>query len=140
MTPKQAAVLLGCTARNVQNLISKGKISATREDGKWFIEKSEFFRVFPEAFKRSEEGNDTNKAIKSARIEVENDYLKEMAVQKDREIEFLRNQLESFTKEKSQMLEAITHHTRLLEHIEGPKKSHTGGRKGWFYIFRKHKD
>lgn len=116
LTPKQAAELIGFTPRHVQNLISQGKLSATKEDGKYYIEKSEFFRLYPKAHKKELEGNSTQQAAEKERLEFENTVLKETATKQDKEIEFLRNQIESMSTEKSKMLDAIVNTTKLLEH------------------------
>lgn len=116
LTPKQGAELVGCSTRHIQNLIQRGQLSATREDGKYYIDKSEFFRVFPEAHKRSMKKEGEDLLLDHARMEVENGYLKEIAQgkdkineAKDKEIEFLRSQLQRFT-------EVISNQTRLIEH------------------------
>lgn len=141
LTPKQAGELAGYSARHIQNLISKGKISARKEEGKYLIDKAEFFRVFPEAHKKEKAGNIAQKDIDNARMEKENEMLKEIASQKDKEIAFLRSQIESFTQEKSQMLEAITHHARLLEHKEtSHKRVSSSEKKSWLEIFKRKKD
>jgi hypothetical protein len=140
LTPKQAADLCGYSARTIQNFIMKGKISATKEDGKYYIDKAEFFRVFPDAHRRAEKMDGSQREVEIARKEVENEYLKEMISQKDKDIEFLKSQLESFTGEKKQMLEAITHHARLLEHKESRKEQESQEKKSWMDIFKRKKD
>lgn len=116
LTPKQAADLIGYTPRAVQNYITNGKLSATREDGRWYIDKAEFFRVFPAAHRKEMESSPEEKAAQKKRLEFENELLKEMASKKDQEIEFLRKQVEFISTEKVKMLDAIVSHTRLLEH------------------------
>lgn len=116
LTPKQAGKLSGYTGRHITNLIIKGRLSATKEDGKYYIDKSEFFRVFPDAHLKEQHGNSAEKAEEKARIEMENNLLREMSSQKDKEIEFLRNQVENVAIEKSKMLEAIVNQTRILEY------------------------
>lgn len=138
LSPSSAAKLAGFSSRHITNLITKGKLSATKEDGKYKIEKSEFFRLFPDAHKKEKESDPNSKDMEKARMEVENMMLKEMSSQKDREIQFLRSQLETFNQEKSQMLEAINHHARLLEHKGGViKESQNQERKGWLDRFIK---
>lgn len=132
LTPKQAGELAGYTARHIQNLIKSGKLTATREDGKYFIDKSEFFRVFPDAHRKAQRGNEANIEDAHARIlsETEVKYLKEMLDDKDRQNEFLKKQLENFSLEKSMMLQAINSHSRLLEHKEEQKNPATP-KKSW---------
>lgn len=116
ITPKKAAELVGYSTRHIQNYITSGKLCATKEDGKYFIEKSEFFRVFPKAHKKEQQGNIAEQIAEKTRLERENEMLRDMAQKKDQEIEFLRKQMEFQSHEKSKMLEAIVGHTRLLEH------------------------
>jgi hypothetical protein len=130
LTPKQAATILGCTARHINNCIVKGKLSATREDGRYYIDKSEFYRVFPEAHKKEQERNPDNKRIEQEKIKIENEMLKQIAEIKDKEIEFLRKQLETFNMKESKLLDTIQSHTRLLEHRGSSKKS-------WTDLFKK---
>lgn len=116
LTPKQAGVLTGYTARHVQNLITKGKLSATKEDGKYYIDKAELFRVFPSAHRKEQEGNSSQQASEKERLAFENNILKESSIHKDKEIEFLRNQIEFVSNEKVKMLDAIVNQTKLLDH------------------------
>lgn len=139
LTPKQAGELAGYSARHIQNLITKGRVSATKEDGKYCIDKAEFFRAFPDAHRKEQAGNVAQKELDGARMMVENEMLKEMVLTKDKEIAFLRNQLESFNKEKSQMLDAITHHARLLEYKE-VKLDHKEVKRSWTDVFKARKD
>lgn len=130
LTPKQAGELAGYSARHIQNLIVSGKLCATKEDGKYFIDKSEFFRVFPKAHKKEQEGNTAQQVAEKQQLEMENRMLKEMASQKEKEIEFLRNQVEFISHEKVKMLDAISSHTRLLEFKEtGGNSSHYSKRR-----------
>lgn len=139
LTPRQAGELAGYSGRHIQNLIVRGKLSAKKVDGKYCIDKAEFFRVFPSAHKKEQAGNLAQREVEIACMAVENEMLKEMASKKDKEIEFLRNQLESFSKEKSQMLDAITHHARLLEHKE-VKLEHKEVKRTWMDVFKARKD
>lgn len=116
MSPKEAGVASGYSARHIQTLITQGKIAATKEEGKYYIEKSEFYRLFPKAHEEEMKRNVSLKASEAYRIECENNMLKQMNSQKDKEIEFLRNQIESVAHEKLKMLEVIMSNTRLLEH------------------------
>lgn len=116
ITPKQAALLAGYSTRHIQNYITKGKLSASREDGKYYIDKSEFFRVFPKAHKKEQEGNAAHNESEKMRLEFENEMLKDISSKKDKEIEFLRSQMQFVSHEKAKMLEAIVNQTRLLEH------------------------
>lgn len=128
ITASDAAKLLGCTSRHITNCITRGKLSANKEDGKYYIDKSELFRVFPAAHIKEQERNPVTQKLESERIKLENTMLKEMTYQKDKEIEFLRNQIEVFNKKESQMLDTIQSHTRLLEYQ---------GRKKWSDLFKR---
>ena len=129
LTPKEAAQLAGYTPRHMLNLIVRGKVSAIKEDGRYFIERSEFFRVFPDAHKKEMDRTSSTNEVEVARMEAENALLKEMANQRQEELDFLRDQITVFNKEKHQMLDAITSQTRILEHtkaittIESEKKT-----------------
>lgn len=127
LTPKQVANLTGFTARHIQNLITQGKLSATKEDGKYYIDKSEVFRVFPKAHKKEQEGNIAQIISEKERLEFESSMLRDALSNKEKEVEFLRNQIEFISNEKLKMLETITSTTRLLDH----KKD-----KNWSNIFR----
>ena len=124
LTPKQAAELVGYTARHIQNLITKGKLSASKEDGKYYIEKSEFFRLFPKAYKKEKEGNSAQQVAERERLEFENTVLKDRSSKQEKEIEFLRSQIEFISTEKVKMLDAIVSTTKLLEYKDDKKQEH----------------
>lgn len=124
MTTKEAAKFSGFTTRHVQNLISAGKLSATRQGGKFLIEKSEFFRLFPGTF-TDERGRNTS-AEKELQSEVnllskDNEHLKKMNTEKDKEIEFLRNQLENTSRDKSKIIEVLAYQARAIEYKSNEK-------------------
>lgn len=146
LTPKQAGELAGFTARHIQNLICQGKLSATKEDGKYYIERSEFFRLFPKAHKKEQEGNITQQLAEKERLEFENNLLKNAASQKDKEIEFLRNQISYISQEKIKMLDTIVNTTRLLEYKSTEIKEKENEKiekkssKNWKGLFKLKKD
>jgi|GEM_PF-1261747 len=116
---KEIAQLLNCTQRNVINLIRKGTISAKKDDnGKYFVQKSEFFRVFPECMEVEVVGSEKKPPRKEnvSLLETKIQHLQEMMEEKSKQNQFLMDQLEVFTQEKSKMLDAITSHTKLLEY------------------------
>ncbi len=144
LTPSQAAAIVGCTARSIQNYIQNGKLSATREDGKYYIDKSEFYRVFPDAHKKEEASKHANKDVEIARAQAEMEvkYLKDAVLDKDRQNQYLKDQLESYAQEKMKMLDAIGAHARYLEHkdpsadtIKVPSER-PKNKKPWWYIFK----
>lgn len=139
LTPKQAGELAGYSARHIQNLIVNGKLTATKEDGKYFIDRAEFFRVFPKAHRKEQEGNSAQREAEKQRLEFENDLLKEVAASKDKEIEFLRSQVIFVSHEKEKMLDALVGQTRLLEHKQ-KKEDINADKKDWKKIFRLKKD
>lgn len=108
-------------------MVKKGKLSATRDDGgNYLIDKSEFYRVFPDAHtKRSHANNDSN----SSRIvlEIEVQHLKEMLAEKSKQNEFLHKQLETATIEKTILLETLSSNQKLLEHSNKSKRKRLFG-------------
>lgn len=62
LSTREAAKIAGFSARHIQGLIKKGKLSATRDEGgDYLIDRSEFYRVFPDAHnKRSHTNNNDN--------------------------------------------------------------------------------
>jgi len=131
LTPKQAGELAGYSARHIQNLITSGKLVATKEDGKYYIEKSEFFRYFPKAHRKEQEGNTAQVIAEKERLEMENQMLKDMSSQKSDEVEFLRSQIEFISNEKTKMMDVIVSNTRRLEHNE-----ETSTRRSWREFFK----
>lgn len=139
LTPSQCAKLLDCTTRTINNMITSGKLSATREDGRWYIDKSELFRVFPGAHKKELEGNPHFFKLEQERIKIENQMLKDALTSKDKEIEFLRDQIGAYNKQidtySRQFLEAIQGNTKLLEYQS--KKIEEKDKKTWIGIFKR---
>lgn len=144
---REAGKLLNFTQRHIINLINKGKLSAEKDEyGRYFIQKSEFFRAYPDAMNVESKGTDKepagNDSVKL--LEEKLQHLQEMFEEKKRQNEFLIEQLENFTQEKSKMLDAINSHARLLEHKESdikldPKKlnSHGDGHGLGSWLFRR---
>jgi len=126
LTCREAGKLLNCTQRHVLNLIKKGKLSADRDEtGKYFIQKSEFFRVYPDAMEVEVSGNEEKSPgnVDMKLLEEKLRHLEEMMNEKNKLNEFLLDQLNINKDEKSKMLDAINSHTRLLEFKESIKKS-----------------
>ncbi len=121
LTPKQAADLAGCTTRTINNYIMNGKLSASREDNRYYIDKSEFFRVFPNCMlKKDGEKSTENKDSVTSEIEIQ--YLKEALLDKEKQNDFLKQLVETYTNEKSMMLQTINIHSRMLEHKQEQKE------------------
>ncbi|KTD01579.1 helix-turn-helix domain-containing protein [Legionella feeleii] len=130
LSTRMAAEIAGCSARHIQSLIKKGKLSASRDDGgNYLIDKSEFYRVFPDAHTKRTVANHGEQSSRNA-LEVEVKYLKEMLAEKAKQNEFLHKQLEAASTEKSALIETLASNQRLLEHTDQKKK-----RKKLFGVF-----
>ena len=123
LSTRIAAEIAGCSARHIQSLIKKGKLSATRDDGgNYLIDKPEFFRVFPDAHTKRSHANNDNESSRIV-LEIEVRHLKEMLAEKSKQNEFLHKQLETATIEKTMLLETLSSNQKLLEHRSEKKKS-----------------
>ena len=122
LSTREVAEIAGYSARHIQGMIKKGKLSATRDDGgNYLIEKSEFYRVFPDAHnKRSitKNGDESSRIV----LEKEVQHLKEMLAEKSKQNEFLHKQLEMAATEKSMLLDTLNSNQKLLEHNNGKRK------------------
>lgn len=118
LTPKECADLAGVTTRTINNYITSGKLSATREDNRYYIDKSEFYRVFPECITRKNMRNDEKflENIEEISSLIEIRYLKEALLDKEKQNDFLKQVIDGFSTEKSLMLQTINTHSRMLEH------------------------
>lgn len=122
ISTRMAAEIAGCSARHIQSLIKKGKLSASRDNGgNYIIDKSEFYRVFPDAHITRMVANSDEKNSRTA-LEVEVKYLKEMLAEKAKQNEFLHKQLEASNLEKSALIETLTSNQKLLEHTSQKKR------------------
>jgi excisionase family DNA binding protein len=122
----EAARLSGFSTRHIQNLIKRGKLSATRnEAGSYVIDKAEFFRVFPDAYK-AQQSNSSDLSL----LEEKLNFFEKLLADKDGQIVFLKEQIESVNEEKKIILETLNSSQRLLEN-QTPKKS----RKKLFGVF-----
>ena len=133
LSTREAAEMSGFSSRHIQNLITRGNMSATRShDGRYLIDKYEFCRVFPDAHEQRMVPYDNEiieKYSESVLLESENKFLKEMLAEKDRRIteedaqnEFLHKQLEMVAIEKTMLLETIVSNQKMIEHISNVKK------------------
>lgn len=122
LSTRIAAEIAGCSARHIQSLVKKGKLSASRGDGgNYLIDKSEFYRVFPDAHTKRTVAHNDEQGSRTA-LEVEVKYLKEMLVEKAKQNEFLYKQLEASNIEKSALIETLTSNQKLLEHTNQRKR------------------
>jgi len=113
ISTKEAAKEAGVTPRTLQNYITRGVLSATRDsNGNYQIDKAEFYRIFPDSHKekRSEKVLGNSQEL----LEVEIKHLKEMN-------DFLRKQLETATADKNILLETLSSTQKLLEHSSEKK-------------------
>ncbi len=126
-----AAEIAGCSARYIQNLIKKGRLSASRDDsGNYLIDKSEFYRVFPDAHINGMKMHSNEQSSRIA-FEIEIKYLKEMLTEKSKQNEFLYKQLEASNAEKNTLIETLTSNQKLLEYTNKKKRK----RKKFFGVF-----
>lgn len=89
VSAKEASEIAGCSIRKIQKMVKSGELFAHREQGgKYLIDKSEFYRVFPEYMVRTE-ANPVREAS-----EYEFKFLKEQN-------EFLKEQLKTANEEKN---------------------------------------
>src|SRR5690606_25556690 len=112
---------------HIQSLIKKGRLSAARDDGgNYIIDKSEFYRVFPDAHIMRMVAKSDEQNSRTA-LEVEVKYLKEMLAEKNKQNELLHKQLETATAEKTMLLETLSSNQKLLEHTsQGKRKKFLG--------------
>jgi hypothetical protein len=144
LTTREAATQSGKSHQQIQRLIRGGKLSAKRNgSGNYQIEKSEFYRVFPDAFSERHDAsfytnmihyrriNDVThlEAIIAEKIQ-QNEFLKEQLELSTKQIEFAHKQLESATLEKNRLLDTISNQQKLIEHQSGKK-----ARKKLFGLF-----
>ena len=116
---KQASELVGCSTRHIQKMIKGGSLSAYRDKGnKYLIDKSEFYRVFPDLMPR------TDAITREPACEQEYNQLLFLKEQN----EFLKEQLDQANGEKRGLLNALENAQRMIEFK--PKK-----RKKLFGIF-----
>ena len=125
LTTREASEQSGKSHQQIQRLIRGGKLSAKRDESdNYLIEKSEFYRVFPDAHKQKSQEN--TKEISEEIFLNEIKHLKEMN-------SFLHKQLETAEKEKNYLLETLKSSQKLLEHSS--EKTEKTKRKKIFWIF-----
>jgi excisionase family DNA binding protein len=132
---REAAAILGYTQRHILNLIKKGKLSAHRdESGQFFIDKSEFYRVYPKKLVIEESRSSANSSDENIRKSLEDriKHLEEIIIEKNNLIAVLKGYVSESAGEKARMLEVINNHTRLLENKSNQQKS-------WLGIFKRNK-
>jgi len=127
ISTREAAEIAGFSARHIQGMIKKGKLSASRDEGgNYLIDKSEFYRVFPDAHSKRSHANNDDDSTRTV-LEMEVRHLKEMLAEKNKQNEFLHKQLETATVEKTMLLETLNSNQKLLEHSnKGKRKKFLG--------------
>lgn len=136
LTCKDIAKLLNVTHRHVLNVLAKKNISTEKDDsGKHIVQKSEFFRVFPNLMNVENTGKDGksqgNQDMKLMEEKIR--HLQEMLDEKKKQNEFLMAQISVNDLKQEKMLDALNGHTRLLEFKETGKsenKTPSSGKKG----------
>jgi len=114
---KQAAELIGCSTRHVQKQIKDGRLSATRDKGnKYLIDKSEFYRVYPDLMVRS-----ATKQLETVREQ--DDFQIKLLKEENT---FLKDQLTAANNEKKQILSALDNAQRLIEFKPKKRKKFLG--------------
>lgn len=122
LTTKEAAEKVGCSARTIQNMIKKGKLSATRRDDEsYIIDASEFYRVFPDAHDQRTVTQITETDSRTI-MELELEHLKEIIKMQKEQIGFLHEQLEFHRIEKSVILDTFNNNQKLLENHSATTK------------------
>jgi excisionase family DNA binding protein len=145
ITPREAAEITGFSNRHILNLIERGELSCTMYGKRYRIDKSELFRVFPEAHNKVQEKMYANKNAQTIKIETENEYLMKMIeekdkiiAQKDKEIEFLRNQIENCNNDRKDLIEKIPNQTKLIQNSKSDATL-VSTTKSWTDVFRRKK-
>lgn len=103
ISAKEASDIVGCSIRKIQKMVKSGELSAHRDQGgKYLIDKSEFYRVFPDRMERTE--------AKTVREHSEYEFklLREQN-------EFLKEQLQIANEEKRSLLKTLESTQKLIE-------------------------
>ena len=103
ISAKEASEIVGCSIRKIQKMVKSGVISAQRvEGGKYLIDRSEFYRVFPDRIERPD--------AKSVREPSE----QEIRLLREQN-EFLKEQLQIANEEKKSLLKTLESTQKLIE-------------------------
>lgn len=135
LTARQAAEEIGFSTRYIQGLIKRGKMSATRDElGNYLIDRAEFYRVFPNAFKVEQErtGANYDDSISRAVLENEVKNLKDLISEKEKHNQYLKEQLDKLNEKEVLILETLNSNQRLLEHQSAPAKKNKRKKFGIF--------
>lgn len=130
VSTKEAAAIAGMTPRSLQNYITSGKLSATRDDGgNYQIQLCELYRVFPEKPKEKKPEKEVKRNSRET-LEQENKHLKETIDFLNKQNEFMEKRLESSEAKEALLIETLNSNLKLLEHKENKKK-----RRRFFGLF-----
>lgn len=103
---KQSAELAKCSTRHIQKIIKNGTLSAYRDKGnKYLIDKSEFYRVFPDLMPRT---------VANTREHLREQEDNQVLFLKEQN-EFLKEQLDHANGEKRSLLSALENAQRMIE-------------------------
>jgi excisionase family DNA binding protein len=120
LSVRQASDLLDVSERTITRQIKTGKLSATKsEKGSWQIEKSEFYRVYPEKLEKSQ--SDITSEI-SPSVSVSERHHTEITDMLKKQISLLEDQLRQSNKEKETILNTLQSNQRMLEHQAKPRR------------------
>lgn len=120
----EAAKLSGFSLRHIQNMIKDGRLSASRtESGSYSIDKSEFFRVFPDAHPEARQRKQMQNSPDELRIvhETEIKYLKQINELLQAQLDEAKFLIEKSEKEKTALFDALGSTQKLLEHNKKKK-------------------
>lgn len=120
----EAAKLSGYSLRHIQNMIKDGRLSAARtENNSYSIDKSEFFRVFPDVHPEAKQRKQMQSSPDELRIihETEIKYLKQINDLLQAQLDEAKSLIEKSEKEKNALFEALGSTQKLLEHTKKKK-------------------
>jgi hypothetical protein len=120
----EAAKLSGFSLRHIQNMIKNGRLSASRtENGSYSIDKSEFFRVFPDTHPEAKQRKQMQNSPDELRIvhETEIKYLKQINDLLQAQLDEAKALIEKSEKEKTALFDALGSTQKLLEHSKKKK-------------------
>lgn len=101
----EAAAIAGCSSRRIQKMIKDGTLSAMRDGSKkYWIELSEFHRVFPDAQQRTNSG--IGESVNSEYLTQQIKYLTQQNSFLMGQIEFMQQQLDAATQERKMWLDS----------------------------------
>jgi Fic family protein len=122
LTVRQSSDILDISERTITRQINTGKLSATKSDtGSWQIEKSEFYRVYPEYNPKTR----TDKESDKIRLMADNNNIEIIELLK-KQIVLLEDQLRQSNQEKETILDTLRSNQRMLEHQAQPRRKILG--------------